>query len=57
MLRTVANGEHLRFVLSGLIMRYGLQNRAAAYDNAGGCFHLFDKLEFGGESPLEVMEE
>jgi hypothetical protein len=20
----------------------------------GGCFHLFDKLEFGGESPLTI---
>ena len=46
MLRTVANGEHLRFILSGLIMRYGLRNRTAAYDNAGGCFHLFSKYVF-----------
>ena len=26
-----------------------IENKTAA--DFGGCFHLFDKLEFGGESP------
>ena len=28
--------------------------KAAADHPVRGCFHLFDKLEFGGESPLTI---
>ena len=31
-----------------------VHNRSAADHQVGGCFHLFDKLEFGGESPLTM---